>query len=457
MDYDPSENDGSVWIDPLKSAGYVPFVEINDEEDDMPELDETFTAEIHSGTSILNRKQTVLIHSNGHQPLLSIHGVRIDEGDEGDRHEAIFVVSLSERANEEVFFDFKTVGHTAVAGVDYVGVEGMARIAEGDFRKEFRVELIGDDLSEPDEDFRLELSNIVGAAGTHTNGWASIIDDDDALYVSITGSLSESVTIDPEGDHHVHDVSEAEFTVHLSQPLPVEFTAAYDSFGFDAGEDEDFVDDDGFVRIPVGETEKLVRIKVKPDHTLEADESFGVNLSEQTHGIFATPLSAFSIGKIIDDDGPRFRIDDTIIVEGDDGTKLATFKITKTGTTNVPTVVVYTTAGVTAVEHVDFTPSGGAVEFQPNEFIKTVTVPIHGDTRPEGNETVEVTITGEIAEPGDDRALITIVDNEYPPRGSPCAKPQVPVNGEPGVRLSLDVTYYKGRMHLPIVSLKKAA
>ncbi len=43
------------------------------------------------------------------------------------------------------------------------------------------------------------------------------------------------------------------------------------------------------------------------------------------------------------------------------------------------------------------------------------------------------------------------------PRGSPCAKPHAPVNGEPGVRLSLDVTYYEGRKHLPIVSLTKAA
>ena len=31
------------------------------------------------------------------------------------------------------------------------------------------------------------------------------------------------------------------------------------------------------------------------------------------------------------------------------------------------------------------------------------------------------------------------------PRGSPCAKPLVPVNGEPGVRLTLDVTHYKCR------------
>ncbi len=43
------------------------------------------------------------------------------------------------------------------------------------------------------------------------------------------------------------------------------------------------------------------------------------------------------------------------------------------------------------------------------------------------------------------------------PSGSPCAKPKALVNGEPGVRLTLDVTYSEDRKHLPIVSLNKAA
>ncbi len=43
------------------------------------------------------------------------------------------------------------------------------------------------------------------------------------------------------------------------------------------------------------------------------------------------------------------------------------------------------------------------------------------------------------------------------PRGSRCAKPLAPVDGEPGVHVELDVRFHAGRKHLPIVSIKRAA
>jgi transposase InsO family protein len=43
------------------------------------------------------------------------------------------------------------------------------------------------------------------------------------------------------------------------------------------------------------------------------------------------------------------------------------------------------------------------------------------------------------------------------PRDAPCAAPQVPVSGEPGAIVRLEVVYQANRGHLPIVSLKRAA
>jgi hypothetical protein len=43
------------------------------------------------------------------------------------------------------------------------------------------------------------------------------------------------------------------------------------------------------------------------------------------------------------------------------------------------------------------------------------------------------------------------------PRGSPCAAPHALVRGRPGARLELEVTYYRGRRHLPIITLRRAA
>jgi len=43
------------------------------------------------------------------------------------------------------------------------------------------------------------------------------------------------------------------------------------------------------------------------------------------------------------------------------------------------------------------------------------------------------------------------------PRSSCCARPQALVRGRPGVRLALEDQYLEGRVHLPVVSLTRAA
>jgi hypothetical protein len=43
------------------------------------------------------------------------------------------------------------------------------------------------------------------------------------------------------------------------------------------------------------------------------------------------------------------------------------------------------------------------------------------------------------------------------PRASPCALPPTLVKGQPGVRLSVQVTFVAGRRHLPRVTLTRAA
>ena len=43
------------------------------------------------------------------------------------------------------------------------------------------------------------------------------------------------------------------------------------------------------------------------------------------------------------------------------------------------------------------------------------------------------------------------------PRGSPCARPQVEIDGEPGDRIVLDIDCLDGRRHLPIIRAQRAA
>jgi hypothetical protein len=42
-------------------------------------------------------------------------------------------------------------------------------------------------------------------------------------------------------------------------------------------------------------------------------------------------------------------------------------------------------------------------------------------------------------------------------RGSPCAKPQVGIDGEPGDSIVLEIDCYKGHRHLPIIRARRVA
>jgi hypothetical protein len=43
------------------------------------------------------------------------------------------------------------------------------------------------------------------------------------------------------------------------------------------------------------------------------------------------------------------------------------------------------------------------------------------------------------------------------PRGSPCAKPQVGIDGEPGDPVIFEIDGYEGRRHLPVIRAQRAA
>jgi hypothetical protein len=43
------------------------------------------------------------------------------------------------------------------------------------------------------------------------------------------------------------------------------------------------------------------------------------------------------------------------------------------------------------------------------------------------------------------------------PRGSPCAKPQVDIDGTPGDPVNIEIDCHKGRRFLPVIRVARAA
>ena len=100
------------------------------------------------------------------------------EGDSG-LTPFFFTISLNQPAGDAgVSVDFATADGTAVAGEDYVAKAGTASFAAGQTSLTVTIDVIGDEVPEPDETFHVDLDNAVGALIANGRGTGTILNDD---------------------------------------------------------------------------------------------------------------------------------------------------------------------------------------------------------------------------------------------------------------------------------------
>jgi hypothetical protein len=151
-------------------------------------------------------------------------GVREDVG------QAYFVVSLSETGSAPVTLEYTLVDHNATLGVDYspLSPTNAITIAPGELTQQIPFTIVNDSLEEPDECFRLVVTNIVNAKMDEVEFTGWILDDDvgrtanEFLYeltqpsvesgrvLTVIGSKSSTLklrglAIDSEGNRYLTD------------------------------------------------------------------------------------------------------------------------------------------------------------------------------------------------------------------------------------------------------------
>jgi predicted extracellular nuclease len=144
----------------------------------------------------------------------------------------------------------------------------------------------------------------------------------------------------------------------------------------------------GTVSFGIGEASKLITIDVNGDLLPEADEGFTISLYNPSSGSLG---DATATGTIVNDDGPPplVTISDVSQAEGDGGTTLFTFTVSRTGGTTGFSIDYHTIAG-TAGDPSDFVGVAGTLVFADNENSKTIDVTVKGDTAGEHAETFTV-------------------------------------------------------------------
>lgn len=115
---------------------------------------------------------------------------------------------------------------------------------------------------------------------------------------------------------------------------------------------------------------------------------------------------------------PSISIDDVRVVEGNAGNTLATFTVRLSAAAAQAVTVSYATAAGTATAGTDFTAANGQLSFAAGELVRTVSVPVIGDTLDENDETFSLVLSNAVnATIADATGIGTIADDDDAPAG----------------------------------------
>jgi hypothetical protein len=144
----------------------------------LDEFDEQFNIRlVFPLNAVIAKGQTQLtILDNDPPPTISINNVTVNEGNVLGG--AIFNISLSAPSGKQITVFVATSDGSAVAGSDYLARTQMVTFFPGGTTFPFAVNVLGDNVNEPDETFLATLSNVVNAPIGNAQAVCTILNDD---------------------------------------------------------------------------------------------------------------------------------------------------------------------------------------------------------------------------------------------------------------------------------------
>lgn len=294
---DYQSNSGTLTFTPGQTTRTIDVAVIGDT---MDEPSETFFVNLTNAANgvILDNQGQGTITDNDAQPTLSINDTSVTEGD-GGTTSATFTVTLSAASGFTVTVNYATADGTATAGSDYQSTNGTLTFNPGQTTQTITVLINGDTTFEPNETFFVNLSAPASATVVDAQGQGTITNDDAAPPIPAITINDVSVT---EGDSGTKTVN---FTVSLSmnptQPVTVDYaTASAAPASGVATAGTDYQTTSGTLTFNPGETSKPVTVTIIGDTLIEPDETFFVNLSNQSANAAITDSQG--VGTITNDD-----------------------------------------------------------------------------------------------------------------------------------------------------------
>ncbi|MEZ6093994.1 MAG: S8 family serine peptidase [Pirellulaceae bacterium] len=308
VDFATADGSASAGVDYAAASGTLTFtptgpltqtitILVNGDTD--VENNETFFVNLSNATNAVvgdSQGQGTISNDDVPPPSIAINNLSIVEGNSGTTL-AVFSVSLSSSSAQPITVNFATADGSASGGSDYVAASGTLTFAPGSLTQLISIVVNGDTTVENDETFFVNLSNATNATISDSQGVATIVDDDN---VSLP-SLSISNVSSKEGSRGTRRFR---FSVSLSAASNQAVSVNYATANGTATAGSDYQATSGTLTISAGSTIGYIDVYVYGDRTVEANETFFVNLSSATN---ATIADNQGVGTIVNDDRGRLR------------------------------------------------------------------------------------------------------------------------------------------------------
>ncbi|MHA3770669.1 Calx-beta domain-containing protein [Verrucomicrobiota bacterium sgz303538] len=375
--------------------------------DNTAEQIENFSVKFSTpfGATLQQASQTVSL-LNDDPGTISVASASITEGHGGQKI-LVFNVSMSVPTTSPVSVNFETQDGTALAGVDFETAAGQITFAPGETQKTISVPILGDRIAEQNEAFTLKLTGASGATIATATATGTILNDDPLISIESAQFLEGQPSI--PGTHSVY------LPVRLSQATDIPISVNFATSNGSAEASSDYIRTSGTLNFAAGQTLQYIELQIVGDLTFEPDETFSVKLSNPQ----GAQMGAETGVVIIKSDEPFISAQDVTIAEGHSGTKSLVFSVTLSQSQSSTVTVDYTTADGTATAGSDYTAVSGTLSFSPGETMKTVSVPISGDTVQEVDETLRLLLSNAVGVSVGKAGVLGTIANDDSPESLP--------------------------------------
>ena len=312
---------------------------------------------------------------------------------EGDSGATIlrFDITRSGDVSGTATVDYYVIG-SAVDLFDFMadGRAGSVTFAPGETIRTVAIQVQGDTAQEADEAFAVKIAGAVGAVIGTDRAVATIVNDD-APPPPAPASLSIAALAVTAAEGDTGSTSVTFELTRAGDPASA-VTVDYGVTGSGAfvADGDDFAGGilpSGTLSLAPGETSRQFSIAVAGDDVVERAEGLAVTLANP---IGAALGIATAFATIANDDAEAVpagsvSVADVTVAEGDAGTSVATFTLTRAGGTAAFSVS-YSTEDGTATAGSDYVATSGTVSFAAGVDTATVSVTVIGDTIDEANE-----------------------------------------------------------------------